>query len=901
MAYQNYAGAWLSESVQGPNISGSSPNVVVYGPDQNNTWGVTGASDTLMGGAHDDFYWLPNPGVVPVERAGGGVDTVQIWQNYVLPQNVENLIVFGNGQYAAGNAGDNIIKASASANLIYGGRGDDVFIGSGGGGTVFIVAQGEGDKVIQNFTSGADTLRLIGGGLTSLEAVKRAMTQQGSDVVLNDGGTHVLFRNATIGQFQGRDFQLPLNYASLGSQTFSEEFNSASIVGSKWQAAFGSYNQLDSYTLPRNGEQQIYTSANFSGTGSSPLGLNPFSFDNGVMTISARPVSSAQSAQMWGYKYSSGMLETSFAQTYGYFEMRAELPKGQGLWPAFWLVGDSNKEIDVLEGLGSDTRSAYNSVHSPAIGQGYSNASFNPYPDGYHTYGVLWDAQHITYYVDGTAVWRTATPSDMHSPLHMIVNLAVGGNWPGSPDGSTAWPAQMKVDYVHAYKLPGDGTNTGAPPPPPPSTGGTTPPPSSGAGRVLTATTANAVLAGGAGADTLNASQGPNTLTGGGGADRFVFAKEPWAPAHITDFRLGTDRLDLSALLKAAGYTGSNPVADHYLYFQSDGNGGTLIRFDHDGAGSHPQWPNSIIDLEHVSPGGLTWAQLAGGTAAGGSTGGGGTGSGAGGKVLTSAAPGSHLTGGAGADTLNASQGLDTLAGGAGGDRFVFGKEPWAPVHITDFQLGSDRLDLSALLKASGYAGSNPVGDHFVYLVSDGNGGTLVRYDRDGSGGDPQWPNSIIDLEHVSPSGLSWAQLSAGAGSTPAAGRTLTSTNPGSVLTGGSGADTLNASQGEDTLTGGAGADRIVFGKEPWAPIHVTDFQPGQDKLDLSALFKAARYTGSNPVADHYVVVESDGAGGALIRFDHDGAGRNPVWPNTIIDLEHVAPSRVSAADWIIH
>jgi hypothetical protein len=274
------------------------------------------------------------------------------------------------------------------------------------------------------------------------------------------------------------------------------------------------------------------------------------------------------------------------------------------------------------------------------------------------------------------------------------------------------------------------------------------------------------------------------------------------------------------------------------------------------------------------------------------------------GQALTSNYPGSSLTGGAGADTLTASEGLDTLTGGGGADVFAFPKEPWAPIHIADFTLGTDRLDLSSLFRASGYSGADPVADHYIYFESDGAGGTVIRFDHDGTGANPQWPNTIIDLEHVATSGLSWSQL-AGVTSGPTAagspGEALASTTPGSSLAGGAGADTLTASEGLDTLTGGAGADVFAFSREPWAPIHITDFTPGEDKLDLSALFRTAGYSGSDPIGDHYMYVESDGAGGSVLRFDHDGGGPNPQWPNTIIDLEHVAPAQVSSTDWIIH
>ena len=73
----------------------------------------------------------------------------------------------------------------------------------------------------------------------------------------------------------------------------------------------------------------------------------------------------------------------------------------------------------------------------------------------------------------------------------------------------------------------------------------------------------------------------------------------------------------------------------------------------------------------------------------------------------------------------------------------------------------------------------------------------------------------------------------------------------------------------------------------------------GQDKLDFTAMFRAAGYAGHDPIGDGWMYVYSDGAGGSILRFDHDGAGPNPQWPNTIIDLEHVAPSQVVSSDWI--
>ena len=870
MAYQNYAGAWLTQS--------------------------DGAYDWLA------TQWSP-------VNLSPGIDTVKLWQSYTLGNDANNLIVFGDHNYAAGNDQANVIKVIGSGDMIYGGRGSDVFVGSGGSATTFIVAQGEGDKVIQNFTEGADTVRLIGGPLTTVGGVQAAMTQQGPDVVLNDGGTMIAFRNATVGQFHAQDFQLPLNYATLGTPTFGDDFNSSSTIGSTWATNYGFGGAgLGSFTLPGNGEQQIYTSSSFQGTSGAPLGLNPYSLNNGVLTISAQPVSADQSSKMWGYHYSSGVLVSNFTQTYGYFEMRAELPHGQGLWPAFWLLGENQKEIDVLEGLGSDTKVANNAIHTPSV-PAVGNASYNPYPDGFHTYGVLWDPQHITYYVDGSPVWATATPADMNSPMRMIVNLAVGGNWPGSPDASTPFPAQMKIDYVRAYNLPsaastgGGGSAGGTPgagvPPPPAPTGGGSTGGTAGAGIAITADdNYPKALMGGAGADTLTEAHLSDNLTGGGGADTFVFKYLPWNAGHILDFQVGLDKIDLSALLTASGYSGSNPVADGYVSFVSNGAGGTKVMFDSDGPGQANTWPSVVTNLEGVAPGGLTAANVLGST---GSTSAppptappAGTG-----LVLTSVIEGDHLVGGAGADTLNAGQGHDILTGGGGGDSFVFRALPWNAGHITDFQAGVDKIDISALY-TNGYHGANPVADGYVTLVSDGAGGTKVLLDVDGPG-----PSGlryqITTLDGVSPGTLSGASMfgTQAGGSSP--GVTLTSYTPGGTLTGGAGNDTLIAGPGPDVLIGGAGADHMVFSQLPWNAGHVSDFTPGVDVLDLRGLFAASGYTGVDPIADGYLSFVSNGSGGTKVMFDQDGRGSGHPWPTTITTLDNVTPSSIHSADWLMH
>ena len=192
-------------------------------------------------------------------------------------------------------------------------------------------------------------------------------------------------------------------------------------------------------TLSYSQEQETYVDPSYA-----PDPVSPFSVANGLLTITAQPTPGLPTP------WSSGALETSgtFAQKYGYFEMRAELPASQGMWPAFWLIGRTwtgNQEIDTMEALGKSATTVY---------QGGQPQPVSDYSAGFHTYGVLWEPGKITYYIDGQATWAdTSGRMDNASEAFIIVNLAVGGTWGGPVDSTTQSPAQMKVDYVHAYAL----------------------------------------------------------------------------------------------------------------------------------------------------------------------------------------------------------------------------------------------------------------------------------------------------------------------------------------------------------------------------------------------------------------------------------------------------------------
>src|SRR4051812_27597705 len=155
----------------------------------------------------------------------------------------------------------------------------------------------------------------------------------------------------------------PNNLASTAHITFDDEFNNMSL----WNGSSGTrdttwwYNDTtNGSTLSGNGEQEWYVNANYAPTSS----VKPWAVNNGVMTLTAQKADPSIQQYINGYQYTSGQINTyhSFSQTYGYFEMRAELPAGQGYWPAFWMVPEDGSwppELDIMEVLGNAMNTLY--------------------------------------------------------------------------------------------------------------------------------------------------------------------------------------------------------------------------------------------------------------------------------------------------------------------------------------------------------------------------------------------------------------------------------------------------------------------------------------------------------------------------------------------------------------
>lgn len=225
---------------------------------------------------------------------------------------------------------------------------------------------------------------------------------------------------------------VPSTITSAWKMSFDEEFNDSGVNWKVWQD--GGQN----WGSGGNGEEQAYLGSECS-------------VSNGLLHIRAENIPAN------GKQYSSCMINTqsTFKQTYGYFEFRGKLPKGQGFWPAFWLYESASggaPEIDVMENLGNDTRTYYMTYHSDA-GQQQQIYHGVDLSAAFHTYAVKWLPGSITFYFDNIAQ-RTLTGNIYNNPMFILVNLAVGGNWPGSPDASTPFPSYFDVDYVRAYAMP---------------------------------------------------------------------------------------------------------------------------------------------------------------------------------------------------------------------------------------------------------------------------------------------------------------------------------------------------------------------------------------------------------------------------------------------------------------
>jgi beta-glucanase (GH16 family) len=330
-------------------------------------------------------------------------------------------------------------------------------------GHIFLIRKGQGNKMIKEFDANlGQKIRLVGFDSMSLDQLKSELKIDGPDAVL-DIGDHSQLRIVSAGPNVVSSIQIELDRSQLIS-TFVDDFDTLSLnlEGSSkpgtWRTNFG-YGGLNNFTLANNGELQVYVDPQFAGTKPTSLNINPFQIRDGKLDIVARPLTDDERQAAWGRSYSSGLLTSrgTFAQTYGLFEIRARTPKGKGLWPAFWLLPVNKSwppELDVLEILGDNPQKLYVSWHSKADETHTSLTKAIDVPDSsedFHTYSVYWTKDSLEWFFDDVQIACNPTPRDFNQPMYLLINLAVGGGWPGAPDKFTRFPAKYTIDWVRAY------------------------------------------------------------------------------------------------------------------------------------------------------------------------------------------------------------------------------------------------------------------------------------------------------------------------------------------------------------------------------------------------------------------------------------------------------------------
>jgi beta-glucanase (GH16 family) len=212
------------------------------------------------------------------------------------------------------------------------------------------------------------------------------------------------------------------------------------------------------------------------GTGANGWGNNEFQYytnrpqnikiENGILKITAIK------EQFMGSGYTSARILTKgkFEQKYGRIEARIKMPLGKGLWPAFWMLGANSNtviwpqcgEIDIMEYLGNNPTTIFGTVHGPgyyggnAVSKNYSLPN-NRFDNDFHIFGIEWDENQINYYVDNV-LYNQITPAKVpgewvfNQPFYIILNMAVGGNFPGPPNAETVFPQTMQIDYIRVYQ-----------------------------------------------------------------------------------------------------------------------------------------------------------------------------------------------------------------------------------------------------------------------------------------------------------------------------------------------------------------------------------------------------------------------------------------------------------------
>jgi beta-glucanase (GH16 family) len=257
------------------------------------------------------------------------------------------------------------------------------------------------------------------------------------------------------------------NSASGAKLIWSDEFNGSaseqSPASSNWRYETGGNGW-------GNHELETYCAYGSSQPPCDAAQSNSFVGNDGYLHIAARRDSQG--------RYTSARLTSQGLKSfqYGRIEARIKIPKGEGYWPAFWMLGDNidtaqwpaSGELDIMENIGKEPGTIHGSVHGTgftgtAIGLPYTLPEGKDFGDDFHIFGMIWSPKKIAYYVDDpTNVYASFTPSNLlrgavwpfdGGKFFFLLNLAIGGDWPGPPDAKSRFPQEMLVDYVRVYGL----------------------------------------------------------------------------------------------------------------------------------------------------------------------------------------------------------------------------------------------------------------------------------------------------------------------------------------------------------------------------------------------------------------------------------------------------------------
>lgn len=269
------------------------------------------------------------------------------------------------------------------------------------------------------------------GSIGDGSATGTIITENGSNFVTDNSG-----------------YSTPLNYPGY-TLVWSDEFTGNTLNTNDWNYEIGNgsagwgNNELEYYT---NNTKNVFVS-------------------NGNLIIEARKESIS------GFNFTSARLTTQNKKQfqYGRIDIRAKLPKGKGVWPALWMLGSNINsvpwpgcgEIDIMELLGHEPNKVYSTMHYGIAAHGSKGNSFSlssgSFYDQFHVFSMIWEADKIQVFVDDIpelVVNKSEIGSDypFNAPFFFIMNVAVGGNWPGSPDNTTVFPQRMIVDYVRVFQ-----------------------------------------------------------------------------------------------------------------------------------------------------------------------------------------------------------------------------------------------------------------------------------------------------------------------------------------------------------------------------------------------------------------------------------------------------------------